>query len=348
MAGEYYRLRRLMEDLPKEHQGYPLWCLPSGEDPRDFKYLRLIGGAVNQEPTPIDYRSALPPAFDQGQRGSCVACASTWTLKAYEEIKQGDYPTEGLSAAFLYSMCKEMDGMYGQEGTTPRAAMQVLQKYGICGEELMPYSTLTDLPAPHLPAVPDNAVEAAAAFRIKSYAQLCGYGDQDRSQVISAMRQALKQEGPFIMALIVCENFEPDQDGKLPVPAGSIRGGHAVGIVGDMPEQGALIMRNSWGTEWGMDGYALLPYEWINSKSEFGWDVFEAWTATDLSVSHSASKIEIFPEAKTMLVDGVTVLFDQSMDSSVNRFMLPVRTLAEAMGYQVTWYGRKIVLIKPN
>lgn len=348
MAGEYYRLRRFMEDLPKNYEGYPLWCMPSSEDPRDFKYLRLIGGVAGEEANPIDYRSALPPAFDQGQRGSCVACASTWTLKAYEEIKQGDYPTAGLSAAFLYSMCKQIDGMYQEEGTTPRAAMQILQKVGICNEELMPYSSLTDLPAPHVPAIPDQAVEAADTFRIHSYARLCGYGDGERNEVLAAMRQALKQEGPFILALMVCENFQPDPEGRLPLPSGSIRGGHAVGIVGDLPDQKALILRNSWGTGWGLDGNALLPYEWITSKSEVGWNVFEAWTATDMMVSKAASKIEFIPEAKTMLVDGVEILFDQSENSMASRLLLPLRTAAEAMGYQVTWYGRKIVLSRPS
>ncbi|MEN6461715.1 MAG: C1 family peptidase, partial [Syntrophomonas sp.] len=305
-----YQFRRLLENLQQEHNGYQLRCIPSPYDPRDYKYLDLISTAAD-ESVPIDYRSKLPPVFDQGQRGSCVACASTWTLKAYEEIKQGDYPQDGLSASFLYTMCKQNDGIPFAEGTQLKTAMQVLQKNGVCPEDTMPYSTLTELPAPLVPEVPAAASEAAVTFRIKTYAQLCSSYDTERSQVIETMRQALKNEGPFIIALLVCENFEPDENYLLPLPEGQVRGGHAVGIAGDLPEKKCLILRNSWGAGWGDKGYAYLPYEWITSKINKDWALFEAWTATDFTPSQPAARIEINPGVNFMKVDGKRVSLEK-------------------------------------
>ncbi|MEN6351673.1 MAG: C1 family peptidase [Syntrophomonas sp.] len=344
-----YRIRRMMEDLKKEHNGYPLKCIPSSYDPRDYKYLKLLGAVGDEKAVAIDYRRKMPPVFDQGQRGSCVACAGTWTLKAYEEIQQGDYPADGFSAAFLYTMCKQNDGAPDEEGTTPRTAMKMLKKYGVCSEDIMPYSTLENLAAPQVPSVSGVAMGEAVAFRIQTYAQICSASDLSRDEVLTAMRQALAKEGPFIIALLVCENFEPDANNKLPLPKGEVRGGHAVGIVGDLPEQESLILRNSWGSGWGDNGYALLPYEWITSHYAGEWSIFEAWTATDIAVSKRAGKIEIKPGLYYIVVDGVKVGIDQpALTSRASRILIPVRAAAESMGYKVDWDGRKAVLTRQD
>ncbi|PKM77844.1 MAG: hypothetical protein CVU90_05185 [Firmicutes bacterium HGW-Firmicutes-15] len=344
-----YQLRRFFENLPKEHNGYPLRYFPSPYDPRDYIYTNLIGAAADEPAVSIDYRPNLPPVFDQEQRGSCVACASIWTIKAYEEIKQGDYPADGLSAAFLYSLCKQNDGMPSEEGTQPKTAMKVLQKYGVCPENTMPYSTLTDLPAPLVPNVSGKALDAAAVFRIETYAQLCSSYDLNRDQVLNAMRQALKREGPFMIALLVYDNFEPDENNFLPLPEGSVRGGHAVGIVGDLPNRGCLILRNSWGADWGDKGYAYLPYEWISRMSNMRWCVLEAWTATDITLPKLAAHIEITPGMKFMKVDGKRVALNQPVIlSKVANPLLPMKAIAEKMGYKVDGDAHKIIISRLN
>lgn len=344
-----YKLYRLMENLPQEHNGFPLRCIPSFFDPRDYQYINLYGLESQEKPIAIDFRPQLPPVFDQGQRGTCVACAGTWTVKAYEEIAAGDYPPEGFSPAFLYSLCKQNDGSPKQEGTMPRTAMKILQKYGVCPEAIMPYTTISELPAPQVPVVSGTALGAASPFKIKTYARLCSAGDITRNNLLIAIRQALQKEGPFLLALLVCENFTPDADYRLPVPDGGMRGGHAVGIAGDLPDQGALILRNSWGSGWGDNGYALLPYEWLDFRYEDNWAVFEAWTATDLPAAKRANTIEIKPGTNFLTVDGHRVGLEQSITSGKNADLTaPLKTLAENMGYKVEWKGRKVILMRQN
>jgi len=49
-------------------------------------------------------------------------------------------------------------------------------------------------------------------------------------------------------------------------------GGHAVAIVGW--DKNGFIIRNSWGTDWGRNGYSYYPYE--------DWGMhWEIWTALD-------------------------------------------------------------------
>lgn len=346
MPSHYYNICRVLEDAPKEYAGRPLLCLPSEPDARDYQYTRLCGLVQTEEPVAIDYRPNLPGVFEQGARGSCVSCASVWTVKAWHEINQGDYPTDGLSAAFLYSLCKQNDGMPNEEGTQPRVAMKMLQQYGVCPERVMPYSTLSSLKAPNVPTISALAYSAATAFKIQTYAQLCGLADKDRSTTVQAMRQALKNEGPFMAALLVCSNFAPDSNGFLPLPSGAILGGHAVGIVGDLPDKQAFILRNSWGKDWGLEGYAYLPYSWITSRYDGGWYFFEAWTAVDMPTPKRAKQIVLTPGDKTMLVDGVSYDLDQpvEIDPETNRALLPIRALAGNLGCLVEWANGQIKL----
>jgi C1A family cysteine protease len=79
----------------------------------------------------------------------------------------------------------------------------------------------------------------------------------------------------------------PDNGYVIPIPSRADRneGGHAVLAVGyddtidtgpdsnANPARGALIIRNSWSEDWGMRGYAYLPYVYVERQ----WAV-DFWT----------------------------------------------------------------------
>jgi hypothetical protein len=344
-------LKEYLKSTPQEFEGRPLTCLPSAYDPRDYKYQKLLAvSPMRDNGGPIDYRDNMPPVFDQGQRGSCVACAATWTPKSFAEINEGAFPAKGFSASYLYSRCKQLDGIPEQEGTYLRTAMQVLKNYGVCPEAAMPYSTLTSLPIPKVPVIPPIAEAQAAQYKISAYAQLADVTDTDRTGLIATIRQALLREGPITMALLVCSNFIPDAIGRLPLPQGTIQGGHAVGIVGHLPEIKCFILRNSWGAGWGINGYAYLPEEWLTKVIDSYYHVvFEAWTQTDMINTRAASRIEITPGMYSMLVDGQEITLDQpAYITGANRTLLPIRAVAGNMGYLVNWTNGKVILTRPS
>ena len=44
----------------------------------------------------------------------------------------------------------------------------------------------------------------------------------------------------------------------------------------DAETKGALLIRNSWGTEWGEGGYGWLPYEYVlNGLAEDWWTLIK-------------------------------------------------------------------------
>lgn len=44
-------------------------------------------------------------------------------------------------------------------------------------------------------------------------------------------------------------------------------GGHAVMAVGYDDANGWFIVRNSWGDQWGMEGYFTLSYSYVTQRS---------------------------------------------------------------------------------
>ena len=53
----------------------------------------------------------------------------------------------------------------------------------------------------------------------------------------------------------------------MPSPGEGIQGGHAVMAVGYDDTAKRFIIRNSWGTDWGLKGYFTMPYEYLMTEN---------------------------------------------------------------------------------
>jgi C1A family cysteine protease len=77
---------------------------------------------------------------------------------------------------------------------------------------------------------------------------------------------------PFVFGFAVYESFESSSVRRtgvldLPKPEERMIGGHAVMAVGySLPDQ-RMLVRNSWGTRWGKQGYFTMPFRYLEDRS---------------------------------------------------------------------------------
>ena len=99
-----------------------------------------------------------------------------------------------------------------------------------------------------------------------------------------SMKNSLFNGNPFVVGFLVYESFESQKvanTGYVPLPKlgkEKLLGGHAVTRVGYDENKQVWIMRNSWGTGWGENGYFYMPYKYLTSDLASG----AFWTITKM------------------------------------------------------------------
>jgi len=288
------------------------------------------------------YLPKLPVRL-QGNFGTCVSLASA-NIKDRQE--QRNYPNRGikLSPLFVYTLCKQRDGIPNQEGTYPRIAMQVLKEIGVCQEKTFPYSLMAN----SLPPVPTVAVQEASTFKIGAYAQ---------TQTLAEIKQAIFRDGAVMGAVIVCSNFVDAKDGYIELPEGTLLGGHAICIDGwndnlvHGKHKGYLRFVNSW--DWGEQGYGYLPYDFVNFRDDLGMPYFrEAWSSIDVILPpKEANEVVLWLDKTLAIIDGNEVTLDQppTLMQNTGRTMVPLRFISEVFNRKVEYFAseKKIVIKKP-
>lgn len=327
---------------------FALGAIQSPPDHRDFMYAKLV--PIGKQPKEFSLRTSLKtPVKDQGRFGSCVGQATAGAGETHYSNKNN----EALSPLFIYSLCKTLDGIPNQEGTYPKIAMQVLQKYGVCKEATFPYSQLVQPTTFPQPTSVAKAMTEALNFRTSAYAKV---------STMAEAKQALLTDGGVLCSVGVYENFFSPEGGKfIPMPQGNFAGNHAMvktGYDDDMTYTykngrtyvGFFEFRNSWGPSWGDQGYCYIPYAFFTERSSTGVAYWvESWSSVDVLLPPvGASLITLELDSPIAIVDGKVVQLDRPafVDPKSGRTVVPLRFLSENMGYKVRWDGdHKIVTL---
>lgn len=260
---------------------YTLGCIPSKPDIRDYITTAIIpqDTILESEFSWLDKDNII---IDQLNLGSCVGCASAG-IKNVHETAEGDFVQGGYSPLFIYTLCKQNDGIPDQEGTYPRVAMKVMQDYGALPEIDLPYSSY--FINNKLPVITQAMLDKAKPFTIKTYAQI--------PLEINAIKQAIKIS-PVMGAVLVTTDFVNAKDGFVGTPNGYILSGHAIKWIGWSDSlthtfangrtcKGFIIFKNSWG-DWGNNSLGYIAYDDINFALDDGQGmpfIYEAWSCVD-------------------------------------------------------------------
>ncbi len=216
-------------------------------------------------PGSVDLRSWCSPIEDQGELGSCTANAGVGLLEYFERRAFKRY-LDG-SRLFLYKATRDLLGWQGDQGAYLRTTMQAMVMFGVPPERFWPYAI------PHFDDEPP-----AFCYSLGQSYQTVRYfrhapPEAPPAQVRDSIKKYLAAGLPAMFGFTVYDSFPRVGDGRsdipFPQPGEGVLGGHAVVAVGYDDartigaDRGALLIRNSWGPNWGDHGYAWMPYAYV-------------------------------------------------------------------------------------
>ena len=249
--------------LPAEAQKRLLGLKRQGQSPEAEARGKQSGALISQ--------TALPSSFDwrnyQGKNyvssiknqegcGSCWALASIAALESKVMItfNQPGLPID-LSEQTLVS-CTGFGGCAGGYLNDPA---NFLEATGIGRESCYAYTSFDETCA-----LPQGC--SSEAFKISAWYWIVG----DTVASADDIKNALFTYGPLVTTFIVYEDFYYYSYGVYSYVYGETMGNHAVLLVGWDDASEAFIVKNSWGPDWGEDGYFKIAYAELSGYSEFG------------------------------------------------------------------------------
>ncbi len=242
--------------MPKSKINSWYGWVPDRPDQRD-KLYSAIAAPPKTMPARVDLSGQCPPVEDQGQLGSCTANALVGNLE-FLELKAGHAVTD-LSRLFIYYNERAMEGTISEDaGAAIRDGVKSLVNLGVCSEKSWAYNISKFAQKPPAPCYKE-----ALKHRVLSYHRILS---------LQEMKQCLAEGFPFVFGFTVYESFESATVAKtgklnLPKPTEKNVGGHAICAVGYDDATKRLLIRNSWGADWGLKGYFTMPYDYATNNN---------------------------------------------------------------------------------
>lgn len=207
---------------------------------REMERLKVASGSVDPldkaPPPKVDWRESgmVSAVKDQGNCGACVAFATCAAMESALLIGEGCALT--LSEAHLF-FCGAGDNACA-DGWDFLPAIDRAKEVGVCSAEALPYT--------------DTGVCKDVAPEVKITDYSVSHSMRDRKKALEA--------GPVIAGMEVYRDFLFYKSGIYEHATGEMIGLHAVCIVGYNDLESYWIVKNSWGTDWGEDGFARIAY----------------------------------------------------------------------------------------
>jgi hypothetical protein len=263
--------------MPKQNNK-PSRVFDARPDSMDFRD-KMYEASLVEVPPRMDLESYTKfniPILDQGQEGACTGFGLA-TVANYLLSKRTINPdSEKVSPRMYYEMAKRYDEWPGEDynGSSARGAMKGWHKHGVCSEQHWPYEV----------SIPDRNLTAERIQNATSR-PLGAYFRVNHKNLVS-MHAAIAEVGILYATAIVHEGWQQiDSKGVIPLKAQTL-GGHAFAIVG-YDDRGFWV-QNSWGSNWGKDGFALVTYnDWLLHST----DVWVARLGVPLTVQNQSASV---------------------------------------------------------
>ena len=181
------------------------------------------------------------------------------------------------SQALLNAFARQVKSHFGiHSGSSIRHCFSAIKEFGVCRYSLWPYANIQAGEAESCASLPPGSKEDAQKHRILTglYILRSPNNVDEIRGILSGANN--RRPMPVCVGLELYEDCDrevfsfPDvhkSDGRY-VSANAMKGVHEMLVVGyeddeTAPGGGWFTVRNSWGADWGKDGYGRVPYAYV-------------------------------------------------------------------------------------
>jgi hypothetical protein len=221
-------------------------------------------------PAQASLKAWAPYPNSQGQYGTCTAWASAYAARSILEAQtqgwtdRAKITQEAYSPGFLYFYIKNGDDRSCGWGSFIQDAIEVMKTRGVPKYRDFNMSCVTSIPA--------ATQTLAQQHKIQGGARLFDTGDAINFKV-AAVKKALAEARPVIIGMTTPPSFDEAKEVWYPRQGDWCDNcGHAMCVIGydDNKYGGAFEIQNSWGRNWGKEGYTWLRYNDFGRYVNYG------------------------------------------------------------------------------
>ena len=227
------------------------------------------GAGAQSLPSAIDFSADMPEVGNQRNQMSCVAWATAYAFKSFAEKREGNGSIR-FSPSYVYNQINNGVDM----GSRFEDALQLLSQQGAGLWDDMPYNETDFTSKPS-----DIARQKAKPYSIYNWARV---NTADMKEV----KMQLAAGYPVLIAANIDNGFRAGRKNGTDEfvwrrASGDPPNAHAMIVVGYNDDRNAFKVMNSWGTDWGNNGYCWIDYQFFEDVVQEGYIAKDQLTRTN-------------------------------------------------------------------
>ncbi|WP_345271067.1 caspase family protein [Nibrella viscosa] len=232
--------------------------------------------ADNILPSVYSLKTYMPTIGNQGNYGTAVAWAACYVRTIMEARRQGLAGQQSaidalrFSPTYIFEQVKQVGDKECQLGSLIEPALLVMQRKGAVLLASLPYPSCgADIVAYHA---------QASRYKIGGFEALSPSSNQTRLSADGLKQALVVSKNAVVIGFQIPRSFMSAGEYWQPEPTESPKssvGSSALTLIGydDQKNGGSFLLANSWGKNWGKEGYIWIRYDVLTQYASLAYQI---------------------------------------------------------------------------